>query len=347
MKLEKFLGEDTKYKKHTFFRILQKFLRKQQEKGLSYYSILHQFNSLYPLGEFLGNPVLADMTPYDLKSYEKQLWLKYATGTISPIIGDLRQFFRWCKRKGYHKRHIAKRLKKPRVRSRRKKAADDQAIHTVISGLAGHLYTNNLIYRDLFQQIQIAEQWGYHDIQILRDLFIIVFLYETGARASELTNLSTREMQAACETPQEVYDLVSLGKTHDSCYYFTEATAELWRVWEKVRPYSHLNAIYSWRNGTEPIVMRTNPISLMLVRRCKQFNATPSFRCHALRHAKVQRARRMFGMEIASQLIDHAQIETTYNYANIEDDEIKQAVLETGLTIKLWDKQGAITDSHP
>jgi integrase len=81
--------------------------------------------------------------------------------------------------------------------------------------------------------------------------------------------------------------------------------------------------------------MKTSGISQTLVRRSKEAGIRP-FRAHALRHAKVKRSRRLVGLEITSQLIDHSTLDMTRHYANIDEDELAEATIKTGIQYDLW-----------
>lgn len=325
----------------SFFDGLQTFLIKKRRKGLSDYSLIHLYNSLWPLGDFLGNPNLTAVTPRHLKNYNDALWLKYVPGTIRPIVGDIRQFFRWCQRKRLTNGNPAKQLKKPRSRRAKDKAAPETAVATVIGCLTEKL--KGVVYRDLFGQLhhESAEKWNEGEILALRDLFIIVFLYETGGRANELTKLGSAVMRRVCETKSVTYLVTSTGKTNDRDLRFTEATAELWRVWYAVRPSGCDDyAVFSLRPTHPPAPLTSNGISQILARRCREAGVAV-FRSHSLRHAKVRRARKLVGLEMASLLIDHSSVEMTRNYANVEDDEVSEAVRLTGIQFDLWGKPEA------
>lgn len=328
-----------RYPTGTFHDVLQTFLLKQSRKGLSEYSVIHLYGSLWPLGEWLKNPLLTTVTGRHLKAYRDDLFLRYAPGTIRPIIGDIKQFFAWCKRKDYITKSPAKRLAKPRPRRAKDKAAPEAAVTAVIVYLVKKL--GSLVYRDLFGQLQFrpAEEWEEPDLLALRDLFAIAFLYETGARARELAKLGSMTMQRACREKQSAYIVTSIGKTNDRDLRFTEVTAELWRVWYEVRPSGCEDyAIFSLRPTHPPAPLTSNGISQILARRCTEVG-TAVFRAHALRHGKVRRARRLVGLEMASLLLDHSSVEMTANYANVEDDEVDEAVRRTGIQGDLWGSQ--------
>lgn len=325
---------------------LQQFLSNRRRKGLSEYSITHLYNSLWPLGEALKNPALTTITPRHLKDYNDALWLKYAPGTVRPIVGDIKQYFRWCKKKRLITGNPAKRLAKPRPRrSKKDKAAPETAVAQVIRHLGGKL--ERVIYRDLFGQLhhEAAETWKESEILALRDLFVVVFLYETGARASEMVKLGAAMMVKACGEGGGAYCVTSTGKTADRDMRFTRATAELWRVWYAVRPQNtpaDAYAIFSLQPTRPAAPLTSNGVSQILVRRCKEAE-TAVFRSHSLRHAKVRRARRLFGLEMASLLIDHSSVEMTRNYANVDESEVNEAVRKTGLPFDLFKKPGAKT----
>lgn len=319
----------------TFNDSLQKFLSKRYRKGLSDYSVIHLYNSLRPMGQELKNPPLATLTPQAVRAYVDTLWLRYAPGTMRPIIGDMKQFFGWCKKKGYTGKNLGNRLTKPRPRRATSKAAREADVAAVINHLAGLLRPH--VYRDVFGNLvhNPAETWGEAERLAIRDLFVVVFLYETGGRARELTTLGTKVMERACQTSKPAYTVTSIGKTNDRDLRFTHNTAELWRIWSVVRPHPCDHAIYGLRPTHPPAPLATSGLSQILVRRCKEAGV-PVFRSHALRHAKVRRARQLVGLEVASLLIDHSSVEMTRNYANVDNDELAEAVVKTGLQTDIW-----------
>ena len=124
------------YAQGSYYDVLQNFLQSKEDRGLSSYSIIHLYSTLYSLGEALGNPSLKTMTHHDLKAYENKLWLRYARGTMRPLVGDIKQFFRWCKEREYHSKDIGKPIKMPRLpRIKQNKAASEANIKSVIQML--------------------------------------------------------------------------------------------------------------------------------------------------------------------------------------------------------------------
>ncbi len=320
---------------------LQRFLSSRARRGLSPYAVSHLYYSLKPLGDALKNPPLTAVTPRDLKKYVDGLYRKYAVGTIGPVVGDLKQFFAWCRKKRLIEKNPAKRLalpnkKKRRVATGKQKAAPETAVSAVLAMLVSRL--RPLVYRDLFGNLQVdGGAWSIEDMTAVRDLFIVSFLYETGGRAGELTGLGAKVMERETAVPKPAYMVTAIGKTNDRDLRFTEKTAELWRLWQQVRPDKENEfAVYGLRPTHDSYTpLTTNAVSLMLVRRCKEAN-TAVFRAHALRHAKVRRSKKLVGLEMASLLIDHSDIETTRGYAPIELDEVETAVIRTGIQGDLW-----------
>ncbi len=335
MKIEQFLSES--YEKGTFLHIAQKFLAKREDR-LSPSSITHLLYTLRPCGKALNNPPISTVKSRTIKTYVDSLWLKYASGTIRGKIGDLQQFGRWCAKKGHIKKDFARHLKKPKLRTNQPaKAPQDQNIRQLITHLTNELKPH--IFRNVFGLLDsyADHQWSHQQQQSLRDLFIISFLYETGCRAGELCNLSAKALNQATQAPAKTYTIVTgVGKTNDHDYHFTNTTAELWKLWYTLRPdQNHLHAIYGWRKGGPCTPLLTNGLSQMMVRRCQKANIRP-FRAHSLRHAKIKRSRQIVGMDLAQILVDHADPETTWGYAGIDNKELEQAVLSTGLCYDLW-----------
>ncbi|MCP4428820.1 MAG: site-specific integrase [Chloroflexi bacterium] len=119
------------------------------------------------------------------------------------------------------------------------------------------------------------------------------------------------------------------------CHRAAERAAELRRLWRSLRPHDILPAVYSWRRGQAPRQFTTNGISQMLVRRGKKADI-PLFRTHALRHAKINRSRKIVGPKLASSLVDHSSMTTTLGYIYVDDDELEQATVATGLQHDYW-----------
>lgn len=320
----------------SFHATLQMFLLKHRSRGVSEHTVIHLYKSLWPLADWLNNPPVTAVTPRNLKTYQEHLFLHYAPGTIRPVIGDIRQFFKWTKRKRITDKNPAKRLTKPRPRRGRDRAADETAVASVIAYLSAKL--RHLVYRDLFGVLvaEAADKWGESDILALRDLFILAFLYETGGRASELVTLGSRVMERECTAVKPAYTVTAIGKTNDRDMRFTERVAELWRIWQKIRPSGcEEYAVFSLSLNHPAAPLKSNGVSQMLARRCKEAGVGV-FRSHSLRHAKVRRSRRLVGLEMASLLIDHSSVEMTRHYANVEDEEIATAVTQTGIQGDIW-----------
>lgn len=306
---------------------------------LSPYSVIHLRASLTPMAAALGDPPAAAVTYQDLRAYVDGLRLRYKPGTLRPIVGDLRQFWRWAKKRGIVARNPAKRLRGPSrrvvVETATLKAADEGDVRRVLAYLAADL--EPLVYRDLFGNLIAAPpaEWSDDDRRHARDLFVLAFLYDTGCRAGELWQLSRRAMVEAVAAPGPVYRVASTGKTGEVVLRFTVATAELWSVWECVRPPGDGYAVVSWGRGHPVGPLSTSTLSRMLSRHCDRAGVA-RFRAHALRHAKVKRAKAAAGLEVASRLIGHGSTAVTSAYGRGDDGDLTAAALATGLTGRLW-----------
>lgn len=302
---------------------------------LSPYSVAHLRSSLTGLCRSLGDPPVAAVTYAELRAYIDGLYLRYKPGTIKPVVGDIRQFFRWAKKRRHIERNPAKRLKPPRRRvDGESRAAPENDVRRVLDYLAGRLA--RVVWRDLFGNLcaMSPDGWTYDERQTARDLFILSFLYETGGRAGELWRLGVVAMEFAITAPGPVYCVTSTGKTGDTVLRFTGATAELWSVWYGVHPGGEF-AVTGWRPDCEPLPMTTQAISLMLARQCDRAGVT-RFRAHALRHAKIRRGKGSVGLETTSRLVGHGSAVVTAGYASAGEDELNAAALATGLTRRLW-----------
>lgn len=307
---------------------------------LSPYSVTHLRASLTPLARALDDPPIATVTYSDLRHYVDALRLSYRPGTLRPVVGDIRQFFRWCKRRKWVKGNPAKRLKPPSRRVVDEAAEPKAAADADVRRLMGHLTAllGRVVWRDLFGNLCAApaSDWSYRERTAARDLFVLVFLYETGCRAGELWRLSRRAMASATAAPGPVYRVVASGKTGEVVLRFTVATAELWSVWDSVRPATAVGyAVFGWRIDHPPAPMSTTTLSRMLARRCQSAGVAP-FRAHSLRHAKVKRGKAAVGLEMTSRLIGHGSAVMTAAYAVANEAELTAAALATALPWRLW-----------
>lgn len=306
---------------------------------LSPYSVAHLRASLLPMARALGDAPPPAVTYSDLRTYVDGLRLRYKPGTVRPTVGDIRQFWRWAKKRGLVERNPAKRLKGPTrrtvVETAAPKAVDDDDARRVLGWLAGRL--ERVVYRDLFGNLVAAplSEWSDDARRHARDLFILAFLYDTGCRAGELWRLSAAAMSSACAAPGPVYRVASTGKTGECVLRFTVATAELWSIWDCVRPSGDGHAVVGWGRGRPVGPLSTSTLSRMLSRHCDRAGVA-RFRAHALRHAKVRRAKAAAGLEVASRLIGHGSTLVTAAYGRGDDEDLTAAALATGLTARLW-----------
>lgn len=328
------------YQPGSFLAVAQEFLSHQIKRGVSQSQISHLFCTLHPMGLALNNPHMRAISAYTLREYQEGLWLKYAPATIRGLVGDIAHFFKWATKKGYYtkKENPAKRLKKPRHRPGKSKAAEAENVLTVARFLASKL--RRVLYRDVFKNLQNGgDNWTFDEVKAVRDLFALLFLYETGCRAGELCKLSVRAMNESLfnSSDQVAYTVVSIGKTGDKPLRFTRATAEVYRIWRDVRADYSPYALTSWSRGEAAIrPMTTRGLSHMLERRCQQAGVA-IFRPHSLRHAKVKRTRLEVGLDLAKELMGHSTIVMTQNYDDITGDELSRAAALTGWNLgDLW-----------
>jgi site-specific recombinase XerD len=324
MKLNKFLSQT--YGEGTVGAVAQRFIRKRDERGLSTYSLAHLCASLAPF--CAAHPVpCAALTARQVIDYINHLHRTYAPRTVKGIRGDIKQFLRWAGKKGLAPRKIYKRL--PHIKT---EATDKSTTISAVAMLGRHLAGNltQHIYRDLFGNLcwEPPHQWGRLDRLYLRDLTVLVMLYESGARRGELAELGTAAVHRAIHQQHNgVLGVEMFGKTGLQKRWFTRASLELMQCWLAVRHQpNHQLFIYSDR-GAAPI--QPGSISLMLARRCREANITP-FRTHSLRHLAIKRAKTTFGLEMANKIIDHSTLASTVDYAAVGSDEVRSAVALLG-----------------
>jgi len=283
-------------------------------------------------------------TPSIIKDYIEACWRRYSAETMRTKIGDIRQFCAWLKENELTHTDLAiniKRIKKRPRRQHKKKKLDqvDKNTLILINVLAKQLKKNNIIFKNIFGQPEINKTPNATQILMIRDLFILMFLYETGARVGELCKLGTKTINDAINAQQQVYLLTMFGKTEDRDRFFTQPTADIWRIWNSARPdkgkVTEEFAIISWRRGQTPLPAKTQTISDMIARKCDQYNL-PNHRSYAIRGAKVHRSRQLVGIEMTQALLDHDKLESTQNYDEINWEEIEKAARNTGLQFDPW-----------
>lgn len=303
-------------------------------KQLQPSSLKHLRNSLTRYENYVKDDV-NDITYQTLRDYEKHLRRHYSPGTLRSVIGDIKQFHKWAKKNGFTSTNPAKHLKRPRTPYRNRAVSEDDII-ALLGAMAAQI--RPLLFRDVFMQLQPSEgTWTYHDLKTLHDLTLITMLYETGCRAGEICNMTTKEMNRSTASTN-ANTVTTYGKTADKTYHFTQKTAELWRIWAQVRPQNTAVAavaFWSWRHNQNPTELTTNCLGQMIARQCRKHNIRP-FRPHAIRHAKVIRARKIVGIELASRLIDHNSLATTRIYDYVDSFELAEAAQKTGLKHDFW-----------
>ncbi len=311
-----------------------------KRKATSHKNTIHLFQTLHPL--CMAFPDLDHVVYSDLVGWVEALTARYAVGSLRSKLIDIRTFFRWCvdtERVGVD---VAKGLKLPRVRPRDKSASEADYLKVVkklAEGLEGR------IVRNVFGQWEIAPgtKWLMRShVHTMRDLFLLVLLYETGCRAGEAAKLSTRAMKQALSAPSgskdaPVYTLAVVGKTGVRYRSFTRATANLWGLWESVRPKDGREwVLVKWHKvGEVPKPLHSEDVTQIVSRRCAFCGVKP-FRPHALRHAKAQRAKRVGGVQVAAALLDHHDLGSTLFYTADNETELNAAALASGFNSDLW-----------
>ncbi|MEM7113066.1 MAG: hypothetical protein AAF614_11585 [Chloroflexota bacterium] len=159
-KIETFL--ETSYPPSSYYAVLRKFLRKKQ-KSLSTSSVERLYYSLHPVGCGMANrtnPQISTLTKADLEDHIVRLKLKKSVATVETVIGDLRHFFKWCKKRRLCK-NIAKTIKPMRRKKRisQRARATEATIKHLLQHLAAQL--KHRMSRNIFTALDVAltEQW--------------------------------------------------------------------------------------------------------------------------------------------------------------------------------------------
>ena len=306
------------------------FLHNRLGRGLSPHTVSRLFYNLRPFAEAFGDVPFGEVSATAVRDYQRGLWRRYAPDTVRTVTGDIKQLCKWSKKRGLIGSNPARRLKGVRSRPgrfRRARAAEEGAVQATISYLAGQLrpYTQ----RDFFGNLMALEGC---DSRAVRDLFALIFLYESGARVGELVELGSITLAHAFRVRSDVYQITMDGKTYDRDRWVTQASADLWGLWCQVRPGGAGEyAIVGWRvTSREATPISSAGVTRMLKRRGREAGVA-LFGSQALRHAKVKRVRSVGGLELARVLVDHSRIDTTADYDWGAGGEMGAAVVATGV----------------
>lgn len=225
--------------------------------------------------------------------------------TISGRVQSIRTFFRWCRRQGHIDESPASTVRRPVYSaSAESKAMDPE---------------------DLRAMLSVARQQARDGRP--RDLAILLFLVDTGARAGEVIGLQLEDL-----------DLVGLsavveGKTGYGVVDFTEPTAQALSAWLEERPaVDNQNVFVALGSGNYGGPMTPAGLYQVLRRLAKKAGVEGRCNPHSIRHLVGQRFTDLGNLELARIKLRHTDITVTArHYANQDRARLKKATEKLSL----------------
>lgn len=184
---------------------LRLYLQSLRRGGRSEYTIANYQGRLKQLGEHLGNIEIVDVTIHDLREWIDANLQGHSAYTIWSLVVTVRAFFNWCQKEGIIPESPARRLEKPRLPSRLPKA---------------------LTHQEIFDLIQACKR----SQQPERNVAIVTFMLETGARRGAVANLMMPNLYV-----NEGYAKTITKGNKEIWLFFGETTKRALNQWLAVR----------------------------------------------------------------------------------------------------------------
>ncbi len=266
------------------------------EHTISNYS--HVIKRLVEFGES-EDQTLVELKNQDLKIFLSDYFdLGYAKTSIANIISIIKSFYNFCENKKYITNNPAINLVYPK----REKNLPDFLFHEQISSI--------------FKSIDTTTKKG------ARDYLIIIMLYSTGIRLSELLNITTRDIN------QHKYELKVMGKGSKERIvpinnYVLDGIINLEKHWQ-ITDYLFLN----FHNKQ----LTPQGVRHILKENVKQSSDLTKITPHMLRHSFATELLNS-GMDIrlVQELLGHESISSTQIYTHVTKKKLRENYLEIDL----------------
>ena len=242
----------------------------------------------------------------DQSLFETNEFRPTCTGRLSPAsrhgyIQAAKTFFNWCARRGYVTVNPAAYLEKPQLQ---------------------HGAEEKLMSReDLYLMLKAAESH-------LRDLALLMFAVDTGARRGEIASLTTPGLML------DRRDAWVVGKTGRRLVDFTSKTAEVMTLWLAERPLvSHDYVFVSLSSNTYGQPLTVWGVYGVFKRLGRRAGVKGRFNPHALRHLVGQSWVDHVNLELTRQKLGHKSVSTTAMiYAHQDRSRLKAATTFVSLS---------------
>lgn len=170
----------------------------------------------------------------------------------------------------------------------------------------------------------LNESEMYHLIQAIngefwqRDLAIILLMMQGGLRVSEVVSLDVEDVHS------DSVQVRGKGKKERSVY-LTAQTAKTLEEYLEIRPVTEENALFISKNGNRLTVRGVQYMSRKYLERIGRGD----FSCHKLRHtAATQLLKSGANIRMIQEMLGHESISTTAIYTDVQNEDLKQAVLQ-------------------
>lgn len=254
--------------------------------------------------------LVSDLSQIDLVRFVRDVRQvngdKYSLSSLNDLVAILKSFAKWLLAEGLHDENVAIRLKRKVVKTKRSRLADEDHLQRVIASFADYMA-------------------AHRRLNGLRDVLIVSFSNDSGARRGEIHRLTVTAVNRALQHPRRyrdgtvVYHIDSAGKSGEVILRFFERTAGLFRQWLEVRPAAKTDMLFVNSKG-QPIHVRT--ITASIERICR-FAGVPVFRTHAVRHRIITDVIKSGGsVNEAQNIANHASPRTTAeNYLHLTNED--------------------------
>jgi len=148
------------------------FLGSKEAEGCSPHTLADYRNTLTKFAAFLGDPLMAEIVPGDIERFLAQSDARLAAKTRRNYHTGLSSLWTWALRMGHLEDHIVRRVKAPKADQREVQPLDRLEVRALLAACERTQST-------------------------LRNQTLLLFLLDTGLRASEVTGLRLGDLDGA------------------------------------------------------------------------------------------------------------------------------------------------------
>src|SRR3989338_1771408 len=278
-------------------RYIDKFIRYLQiEKEVSPHTLRNYTIDLRSFADFLGEEKIEGVTYLTLRKYLAHLrGINLNKSSVARRLSCLRSFFRFLMREGYIKTNPISGLSTPKKDKKLPAFLDEDEVTKLLEIPGG-------------------------DLTGLRDKAILESLYSSGMRVSELTGISTDNIDFVAE----VIKLYGKGKKERIVPIGGKAVEAIRKYRQKLpQKFSSKNAMFLNKRG-ERLSDRTvrRIVNKYILLTCKKENISP----HTLRHSfATHLLNRGADLRAVQELLGHENLSTTQIYTHVSTQRLKEA----------------------